>query len=560
MKIFTTIGVAMSLIFVTSKVGAKLPAYFTTLYRGPAVMYSSNEPCLIDSADYHSLADAVAITNCDRNTILVSTPQTVTANLTIPDKTALQFTRNGRITVANGKTLTVLGPLRAPPSSIFVNATSGTGAVSFAGDKSLESVRPEWWQEGDDGVKLNAAIAALPSSGGKVDATSWQGQRTISTPVIINKPTKLLFGAATFICPLNSSCFKTWANGIAYSNISIEGLGRGLTVFQVPSAASPQVAANHFNNVFELHDPVNVMNGQFSDHIRIAHMTIDGNKAVVKIPAGAAADDVTHNAVFSAGTRYSTFDDLELKNFYYCGLSFGLYSQFNSFSNIYTANNGYAKPIGYGGIFIGGTSFSNTVTNHISNGDVTGIQIYDNAWDNTLSGGSYTNDFHGIVLSDQRGNMSFANKISATVYNSTSQALSLGGLGIQRNFSIDVVVDGTAGDAGVFVGPNVKYSNFNLVVSRAAGAGVDLRGSYNTLVIIAAENSRVAPASEYALNMKGANYNLIQLAAFDSASNQRALRLDNHSDNNRIALVKSGAVATVSNDGHGNRIDADQDK
>jgi parallel beta-helix repeat protein len=237
-----------------------------------------------------------------------------------------------------------------------------------------------------------------------------------------------------------------------------------------------------------------------------------------------------------------------------------MYSQFNSFSNIYTLNNGYSKPIGYGGIFIGGTSFSNTVTNHISNGDITGIQIYDNAWNNTLSGSSYSNNYHGIVLSDQRGNTSFANKISATVYHSTSQGLSLGGLGTQHNFSVDVVVDGTLGDAGVFVGPNVKHSNFNLVVSRAAGAGVDLRGSYNTLTITASENSRVAPASEYALHMSGASYNLIQLAAFDSASNQRALRIDEGSNNNRIACVKTGAVATVSDNGRGNQVEINQDK
>jgi len=547
MKNLTTIGIVLTLILAPARFLALGTDFFD-------VVDKSSGPCLIKANDYPSLVEAAAQAICDRNTLLIATPQTLTANLTIPDTTVLEFQPGGSVSLTNEKTLTVLGPLRAPSVSIFSNANAGQGAVSFAGNKSLEYVSPEWWQEGDDGAKLNAAIAALPASGGRIDASSWQGQRTISTPVVISKPAQILFGAATFTCPLNASCFKTWTSTATYNNISVEGIGRGLTTFTIATGASPQVSANHFNNVFELHDPVNVMNGRFSDHIRIAHMTIDGNKAGVKLPAGAGADDVTHNAIFSAGTRYSTFEDLELKNFHYCGLSFGLYSQFNSFSNIYTANNGYPKPSGYGGILIGGTSFSNTITNHISNGDITGIQIYDNASNNILSGGSYSNDFHGIVLTDQRGNMSFGNKISATIYNSSSQGLSLGGLGVQRNFSIDVVVDGTGGDQGVFIGSNVKYSSFNLVVSRAAGAGVELRGSYNTLTIASAENSRIAPASEYALNMKGAAHNLIQLGAFDSGPGQRALSLDANSTDNQITLLTTGAVATVSDNGRGNRI------
>jgi hypothetical protein len=206
---------------------------------------TNNRPCLVDSGSYLSLADAVSRTDCERSTIVISAPQTVTTNLTIPDTIALEFNSGGVITVSTGRTLTILGPLRAPVTTIFANATAGQGAISFAANHCLEAVSPAWWQGTDDGAKLNAAIAALPAGGGTVDATAWEGARSIATPVLVNKPAKLRFGAATFTCPLNASCFKTWTNAATYSKISFEGLGRGLTTFQVPSGASPQVSANH---------------------------------------------------------------------------------------------------------------------------------------------------------------------------------------------------------------------------------------------------------------------------------------------------------------------------
>lgn len=55
----------------------------------------------------------------------------------------------------------------------------------------------DYWSSGDVGAAFNAAIAAMPSTGGVLDCRGMVGAYTASTTVTINKPVEILLGAAT---------------------------------------------------------------------------------------------------------------------------------------------------------------------------------------------------------------------------------------------------------------------------------------------------------------------------------------------------------------------------
>ncbi|HXE91298.1 MAG TPA: right-handed parallel beta-helix repeat-containing protein [Terriglobales bacterium] len=74
----------------------------------------------------------------------------------------------------------------------------------------------------DAGAKIAACIAALPSSGGVADARGLEGSQTISSTITINKPVKLLLGAATYELAVSGS---SPAISITSSNVTIEGAG-----------------------------------------------------------------------------------------------------------------------------------------------------------------------------------------------------------------------------------------------------------------------------------------------------------------------------------------------
>src|SRR3990167_908538 len=75
-------------------------------------------------------------------------------------------------------------------------------------------------------LKMTAAIAAVPATGGTVDCRGLEGAQTISATVTINKPINLLLGGATFTSSANSSAIT-----ISSSNVGIYGMGPGATEF-----------------------------------------------------------------------------------------------------------------------------------------------------------------------------------------------------------------------------------------------------------------------------------------------------------------------------------------
>lgn len=89
-------------------------------------------------------------------------------NLTIPAGVTLDFASNSSgIYVVTGQTVTIVGPVVAPPKQSFFNATAGQGTVSFSGNHVVTEAYPEWWGGGagvaaaTNGAALNATNAAL---------------------------------------------------------------------------------------------------------------------------------------------------------------------------------------------------------------------------------------------------------------------------------------------------------------------------------------------------------------------------------------------------------------
>jgi parallel beta-helix repeat protein len=141
------------------------------------------------------------------------------------------------VAVAHGGTGTTTGSI------------TGTGALTFAAggtDKDikltpsglgnvlvprLNKIRfADQFPGADAGAKIAAAIADLPSTGGTVDARGLEGAQNVSTPLVINKPVRLLLGSATYTLPTGSNPIAATGFDVESDNVQI--IGNGSTVLQ----------------------------------------------------------------------------------------------------------------------------------------------------------------------------------------------------------------------------------------------------------------------------------------------------------------------------------------
>lgn len=103
-------------------------------------------------SEYATFAAAVADMPGTGATLVINTPFNVTADITIPAHVTLRFTHKGSLNITTGEVLTILGPIQAGPTKIFLNALSGQGTVSFAGNKAIDLYKAAWWGVVGDGV------------------------------------------------------------------------------------------------------------------------------------------------------------------------------------------------------------------------------------------------------------------------------------------------------------------------------------------------------------------------------------------------------------------------
>ncbi len=107
-------------------------------------------------SDYANLAAAITAIGATETTLIIDSPTTLTANVTIPSTLSLKILKGGSIVNASTYTLTINGPFEAGPYQVF----PPTGTVVLS---SVIQHYPEWYSSG---IFTQSAIeAALTAIG-----------------------------------------------------------------------------------------------------------------------------------------------------------------------------------------------------------------------------------------------------------------------------------------------------------------------------------------------------------------------------------------------------------
>lgn len=98
------------------------------------------------SAEYASLAAAVTAIGSTVTDLIISTANYPTGgNVTVPITLQLIFRGAGTLLLGTGNTVTILSSADWPVQKIFANALAAQGTIDFTGNRSLQTVYPEWW-------------------------------------------------------------------------------------------------------------------------------------------------------------------------------------------------------------------------------------------------------------------------------------------------------------------------------------------------------------------------------------------------------------------------------
>src|ERR1041384_6970097 len=102
-------------------------------------------------------AAVTAVSALGGGTVLVDNASPVSADVTVDATTELQFAGQGMLT-GSSKTVTIAGPLSAPPVPIFASGIT----VDLAGNTSIPTFYSQWWGvTGDGGTDDTAAMQAF---------------------------------------------------------------------------------------------------------------------------------------------------------------------------------------------------------------------------------------------------------------------------------------------------------------------------------------------------------------------------------------------------------------
>lgn len=221
----------------------------TTPYTWGDIQLSS--PFAYRLSSYASLAAAVAAIGSAQATLLIDTDSTVATNTTVPATLALDFLAGNVLTVNNGITLTINGPLEAPLSQLF-NTSSG-GTVTF-GAGIVPQVYPEWWGVvGNTGSFDTAAVQAAFNAGPPI----WFSKPYYVTSVTLSGTKKMLHANRCALIgvsstPATDSIFRWQAYNSEAHDISVDG---NLNTNYLSAFHWDSVDAAHpaqYNNIFGL--------------------------------------------------------------------------------------------------------------------------------------------------------------------------------------------------------------------------------------------------------------------------------------------------------------------
>lgn len=96
-----------------------------------------------DSSTYASINAAVTAIGGTEATLIVSSAETLTGNITFPATLTLKIQKGGSIVKASSYTVTIRGPFEAGRYQVFSGFSDGD--ITFSAE-SVEEVYPEWWQ------------------------------------------------------------------------------------------------------------------------------------------------------------------------------------------------------------------------------------------------------------------------------------------------------------------------------------------------------------------------------------------------------------------------------
>ena len=183
----------------------------------------SYTPPFYDARNYGLLSTAISQIGSTVGTLLISTAQVVTADMTIPTTLSLNIIKGGYIAISSGKVLTIDGTLNAGLYQIF----AGSGSVVF-GNNSVSEVYPQWWGGlADSNTDQTAYITSALNTNLPVCVTTgtWKCNITINN----------LVGAKIYGSGMNS-ILKTYDNSspvITINSTSVQTVGTQLSNFTI---------------------------------------------------------------------------------------------------------------------------------------------------------------------------------------------------------------------------------------------------------------------------------------------------------------------------------------
>lgn len=186
--------------------------------------------------------------------LVVSSRGRITSDLTLPQNVLLKFENGGCLEVDSGATLTVAGPIEAPPVRIF----SGGGNVLF-GPGRVTEVYPQWWgAQADDALDDTAAIQSA------IDSLAYKG-RCAKEHVPPNTGV-VLFPAGRYLISSRLTLYDgTTMEGRSPNRTILQAAARLPVMLQRPDLTPPPEGKEYNYDTR--------VNG-----VRIAGLTFNGNK------------------------------------------------------------------------------------------------------------------------------------------------------------------------------------------------------------------------------------------------------------------------------------------
>lgn len=149
----------------------------------------------------------------------------ISSDLTISQQCI--FLEGAKLSPDSGKTITIsASSFEAGSYQVF----TGNGSIAFS---ALNVLKPQWFPGADTGIKIQAAIDSLSSTGGIVDGRRYYGSQTISSTVTIgsaSRPVQLLLSPMASFEPatVGLTMFNIKANG-RISGVDIDTTGLSFT-------------------------------------------------------------------------------------------------------------------------------------------------------------------------------------------------------------------------------------------------------------------------------------------------------------------------------------------